>query len=395
MKILYIAPYVSDEYKSLFNQKDIGSLAATIKIELIANILCEMGHEVLILSSVNFHANKYKFRKSFLEYKNINSGEIKVYYPFGLRCRGIGGILNIFFSPLIELRLRKLINPDIIISYNANLFEYSISSMVRSRSDVPLLLEIEDLPLSRRRGLINLKPLLDKWSWKKMLNLADGFTAVNPGILFLLPQEKPNMLLPGILNPLLERTSDCRIAPFKLKQKTLGYFGGLTTGKGVEVLIELACQLPEDWNICICGMGNLSKIFEDIAIINKNVKFHGVVPAEDMYRLMASCDALLVPTESSANSIGGVFPFKILEYCISRAHVISPVIQYLDYFNLSFISRWDGTVEDLKLALIEAERNYFAEELERNHIIKELRERYNIGNIKTKFNNLFDLIKYK
>jgi glycosyltransferase involved in cell wall biosynthesis len=392
MKILYIAPYISEEYKNFLNQDGIGSLAATNKIELISKILCEMGHEVLILSSINYHSKNSKFKRSYIENRALDKYKIKVFYPCGIRYRVIGGIINIIFSSLIAKKVRKFFPPEIIISYNSNVFEYAVARSFKLTQSVRIVLEVEDLPLSRRRGLLNIKPLLDKWSWGRLLKLADGFTAVNPGIQLLLPSDKPCMLLPGVVNPVLEQLSCGRVKPFLNKTKILGYFGGLDAQKGVAILLELANQLPAGWVIYVCGSGELSERFNELAEHNCNLLYFGVLPMEKMYEIMTSCDVLFVPTENSANKIGGVFPFKIFEYFVSNAHIISPPIPYLDELNINFISRWDGSIEGLKSALINAKNDFYAEEDLRAKAIKEITAKYSSSNLKLTLKKLLDLV---
>ena len=200
-------------------------------MSLIAEALALHGHEVVILSSVMLSNSKVAWRAPFHEQLHFATGVVKVVYPSALMLRPFGGLLNCIRASNIVRQVLKEFIPDAVLVYNTYLFESLAAREVVRLAKAPIVLEIEDLPLARRRGWFNVKPWLDQQSWGSMLELSVGFTAVNGFILEQLPNDKPKFLLPGVIDRRLEIQSRNRTEPFSHSQRIVGYFGGLSNRK--------------------------------------------------------------------------------------------------------------------------------------------------------------------
>lgn len=115
----------------------------------------------------------------------------------------------------------------------------------------------------------------------------------------------------------------------------VGYFGGLYKGRGIDLILDLACVL-DDFHFHFFGgsESEISKFKCDLI----NVTFHGHVKHSDVAYYRAQCDILLAPYSSNGVAVAGgggdsseyMNPIKIIEYMASgKAIVVSdlPVLK--------------------------------------------------------------------
>lgn len=360
MNILYIAPYTSSSFRAIYGDINAPSLGGMRKIELIVMSLTQAGHSVVVLSSAMLSISRLSLRSETCEVIDLEcGGSFKVIYPPALMLRPFGGLVNCLLAASFVRKNVAQYSPDAAIVYNTYLFESLATQELLRSKQIPICLEIEDLPLARRRGLLNLKPLLDQFCWNGMLEKASSFLAVNKYILDKLPYGKQKTLLPGIIHPKLVEQSSLRSRPFTNQQNIFGYFGALTPEKGVGVLLDLVPQLPTNWKLVVTGTGPLSADFEQLSQKYPD-RFHflGSVSVSRLYEAMCLCDCVVIPQEQITGSGMGVFPFKVFEYLISGAHIISTPLAPQGDMDLTFITGWDGKCNSLIAALMNAETDF-------------------------------------
>jgi glycosyltransferase involved in cell wall biosynthesis len=268
--------------------------------------------------------------------------------------------------------------PDAIIAYNSHVYEsLAIKSLSTIVGNIPLLLELEDMPLARKREWASLKPRLDQLCWNGLVKRASGFTAVNEAILNMLP-DKPKVLLPGVIDSDLVRCASTRRSAFSRPVKTLGYFGSLSPDKGVQVLLDIMPQLTKSWRLLVTGSGPLtSKFIAAAAESPDRLTFLGSVPNPELYPAMCSCDCTLIPRERVSDGGNSVFPFKALEYLVAGTHVIaSGIAKFKETMDWSFVDLWDGEPESLLGVLDRSEQKYRDRSEQREKAVRQVIERY-------------------
>jgi glycosyltransferase involved in cell wall biosynthesis len=394
MNILYIAGYTSPSFLSINRDDNTPNLGGMRKVELICSILANAGHNVIVLSSAMLSNSRIAIRHFQRECKELDNGKnVRIDYPAAFMLRPFGGLINCIRARSIAKTLLKDFVPDLAIIYNTYLFE-SLASMELVNRTIPIILEIEDLPLARSRGVLNIKPRLDQMCWDLMLQKASAFTAVNQPIYDLLPSGKPKLLLPGIIDQDLVECSKQRRNPYSKEIKTLGYFGALTHGKGVSLLLELVPLLSSSWQLIVTGSGPLSASFERLSNeYPDRMRFLGSVDKRTMYEAMCGCDCLVIPPENIANQGEGVFPFKTFEYAVSGAHVISVKLPLHDLTNKTlFFQRWDGSLNALLHLINQSQSDYEKERETRNELSKHIMDNFSTYSIAGKLNNIFDTV---
>jgi len=98
--------------------------------------------------------------------------------------------------------------------------------------------------------------------------------------------------------------------------KLLVYHGTVTEGSGIETVIRALRLLPASYVFTLLGRVWRQERYEALARdegVAARVRFVPLVPEEEMFRLIASADAAVVPTEP--NSVGNEFgiPNKLFE----------------------------------------------------------------------------------
>lgn len=393
MNVLYIGPFTTSSFRARHGEMNPHSLGGIRKVSLIIQALAQQGHQVVVLSSAILSNSRLAWRTPVREQLESANGSVTVIYPSALMLRPLGSLLNSFRAASLIRQLLAEFVPDAAITYNSNLFEsLSAKELVRLRG-TPIILQIEDLPLARQREWMNIKARLDQQCWDRMLNLASAFTAVNSFILDMLPGDKPKYLLPGIIDQQLLECSQVRPVPFSGSQRTLGYFGGLTPGKGLEVLLDLVPQLPSPWRLVMTGSGPLASNFE---LLSKQypdrLTFLGLVSDLQLYEAMCACDCTVIPREQIMNGGQGVFPFKAFEYLVSGSHVIAYPLAPLADHDLSFIHRWDGSVNSLLAALSRGDIEFRREQSNREKAVAMILSRYSHTGIVELFAKLLSRI---
>lgn len=388
MNILYIAGFTTPAFRAHYGDLNPPAMGGLRKASLIMEALARQGHRVVVLSSAMLSNSRPAWRAGVREQIRNN---VTIIYPSAFMLRPFGGALNCLRAAGLIRQLLREFDPDAVIVYNTYLFESMASrELARLKKQIPIVLEVEDLPLARRREWCNLKPWIDQCCWKGMLQLASAFTAVNGHILSLLPDNKPKYLLPGIIDDRLLKNSRSRLMPFSGTSRTIGYFGALTENNGAAILLDLVPRLPDAWRLVVTGSGPLAPDFERLGCkFPARLSFLGRVGEARLYQAMCACDCTVIPMEQISDEGQGVFPFKTLEFIAAGTHVIASPLATLGDLNLSFIQRWDGKSVDRLLAeLACAESKFIQEQAIRQDTIAAILDRYSLSGVANLFSGL-------
>ena len=380
---MLVAPYSPGEIPE--------HLGAAKKIELVASLLRKLHFEVHLVDSS--HA-QLGFLPPILGLKQqLEDQDITLWRPFSLPSRKIGKLLNVYLSGYLFKRIAAF-NPALVWLYNSYSFEAQLGLYLRQRTACKLVLELEDLPRARNRGL-NPKPVLDQMYFNKLLRQADLITFVNAALRdrFASQMRGQALLFPSILKK--ELTVTPARSRFSGSIHYLGYFGGLESDKGVGILLDLLPRLPEPWHLIVTGAGSLEAEFRAAQIkFPSKLSFHGRVSHGRVAELMYECDAVVNPHVSIAHMQDGVFPFKVCESIATGALLISTALPPID-INLSrSVCFFDGSVDGLLAALHGARRIYDSQREDVLRARDEICQRYSeeavLHDLSEAVANLFD-----
>lgn len=326
-------------------------LSAAKKIEMVAGLLSKIGVSVVLVNTAH---NCRRFAATHTSRRRMGDIQVAEITPFTCPIRPIGKLFNIVSAGKLA---RRLCARDALVwIYNGYAYESVFALSCKSRRK--LVVEIEDLPFSRSRGWLEAKNRLDSWLLRKVLQVADVITLVNNsmrGDFEHLGASK--IVLPSIISRQL--TARSGKAPFVEDRYTLGYFGGLSSEKGVDVLLELVPILPESWRMIITGAGPLAQDLELAARdYPDRLLFRREVSEEHLYDLMLQCDALVNPHKPIGEMRNGVFPFKVFEYLVTKRLVFSTALPQSGVEIDRAIVWMGGSVRELR-SLLEMAREIY------------------------------------
>lgn len=342
--ILLVAPY------SPIGSCNDPHLGGAKKIELVLKLLMKLEFPVVFINTA--HNRLTYSRTNINSIQTENSKNIIEITPFTIKNRRLGKFLNIFYTKTLANILAQK-KPVFIWIYNGYAFEAKLASELSSLCNCPVVLEIEDLHDARSRGL-NLKPLIDSYYYNNILNIAKLVTCVNNFIFkkIQLPIQR-KMLLPSIIDHRLINGFSIKI-PFSQSPFRVGYFGGLSSEKGADIVLKLGACLPHGWNLVVTGTGTLSTDFSRLAKEHSDrVTFIHHASDEQLYHEMLTCDAIINPHKSIASMGNGVFPFKVFEALASGRLLLSTALPNVG-LSLDKVILYFDDIESLINSLIQA-----------------------------------------
>ena len=205
----------------------------------------------------------------------------------------------------------------------------------------PVILEVHDIP-GGRAGPLLLRAFLRGSGSRRLVVISEALRS-ELDQRFRLPSGDGFVLVaPDGVD--LERYKDLPAPPDARKQLglpekfTAGYTGHFYAGRGIDVILPLAAELPDANFLLVGGMpDDIERVGSEILARKlNNVKLVGFVPNEKLPLYQAACDVLLMPYQSRvAASSGGdisrfLSPMKVFEYLACGRVILTsdlPVLQ--------------------------------------------------------------------
>jgi glycosyltransferase involved in cell wall biosynthesis len=117
--------------------------------------------------------------------------------------------------------------------------------------------------------------------------------------------------------------------PGRKNRLQVGYVGHLYDGRGVELLLELAGEMPH-LDFHLVGGTDEDLVYWQSRGRRTNIFFHGYVAPEKVYSYQNSCDVLLAPYQDRVARAGGkgdtsryMSPLKVFEYMASKKPIVA------------------------------------------------------------------------
>jgi hypothetical protein len=297
------------------------SLAARVKIGLLAELLQESSHSVEILSQGEVVERQFKFYPRIHEPPNCQT-KIPVYYSSALPIRFLNGVSS-SQSLLRVFKERHRWKPfDIVIIYNLKPPQVTCARYAIRKLNLPVILEYEDDAFQGVWGNSGTK-LTSKYYTRTALRLlgeVSGCMGVSPYLLSQTRGQIPKLLLRGIVSHAIVALQECTSSE---REKWVVFSGTHEGSQGLEQLIRAWRLLRmSDWQLHIAGEGPITPTLRNLAAGDRSVIFHGFLNREQNANLL--CKGLIgMNPQDPPKAPGTVFAFKIIEYLASRLHVIT------------------------------------------------------------------------
>ncbi|WP_435234246.1 glycosyltransferase [Psychromonas sp. PT13] len=347
--IIIVAPY------SPVSLTSTPHLGAARKIEMVIETLSELDSDIMLVNSAHNNLDAVAQIEEII----ISGVTVKHYTLTCYSSQKLGKLFNLKDASAAVNKCLEFGNPKLLWLYNSYAFENNFSRILNKKVDVPVIFEFEDWHFSRSRGL-NPKPYIDHLLWKlnlKNINFAFG---VNDKLVNKMKKfGVSSQLLPGIVPVNLIESCD-KSCCFNNKLIKVGYFGGLSVEKGVDKIIEIVEQLPENFKLVISGAGHLETNLQELMEqFSDKLEFHGRVSESQLYTLIASVDVILNPHSPITDMSEGVFPFKVIEGIASGRLLIStPVPSAKVAGLLDGVLFYDGTSNQLLDSIVSSKDFY-------------------------------------
>lgn len=200
----------------------------------------------------------------------------------------------------------------------------AIAKVRKQYPDLKAAVIITDLPNdlglpSGRKGIL-------KWLEARMGNQStelcremDGFILLTQPMADALQIEhKPYCVIEGLIQP----GSDNPVREEAQSEKPVVlYTGTLERGLGIAEMLAAFEQMPQ-YELWICGHGNMASEVEAAAAKCSNIHYYGFVPQKEALALQARADVLINPRQPSGVFTKYSFPSKTLEYMRSGKPVL-------------------------------------------------------------------------
>jgi len=236
--------------------------------------------------------------------------------------RPLGKLLQSMLAPVAAFKLQRRLRVPLIWVYNPYLFEALYVWGARlADSGTKIVLELEDMPLARRRlGLGRVKTWLDTLSLAYLKRQINGATVVQHAM------RSAFSLAPDMIwhLPVLLTDQSAEAVQVGEGSVRVGYFGGLTLDKGADFLIQVIRKSPSHCHWTVCGSGdyavNLRRLQDDMP---DRLRFLGAVAESIFVREYAGIQVLVNLHAPLADFGAGIFPFKLLEGVAAGKLVLS------------------------------------------------------------------------
>ena len=327
MRIAYVANYqgpsLVDARPCLHNF----SLAARVKIQLIAELLQRSSHEVEIISQgalepqVAGTKSRSRFYPSFSERERFHP-DIPIDYASALAVRFLIG----FWESAAAQRLLRARHGrsafDVVVIYNLQRAQIGCARLATRRLGVPVILQYEDDSFVdvHGRATTGLMSEYHLAARRRALKCVAGGMAVSPYLLSQMPSDIPKLLLRGVVsNEILRSSREANVS----RQNWVVFSGTHEGTQGLEQLITAWRLLTlAHWELHIAGQGPLTPALEKMAAGDRSVVFHGLLNRQENARLLCAARIGMNPQDVTKTP-GNVFAFKIVEYLASGVHVIT------------------------------------------------------------------------
>jgi glycosyltransferase involved in cell wall biosynthesis len=177
-------------------------------------------------------------------------------------------------------------------------------------------------------GLDGIEKKIIRWLEKWLITYSDKVITVSDAIaseyVRLYNIKKPALVLNTPIYKIIEKKDNFRRTFDILSEQTIFlYQGGLSHGRGIEILLETFKIIDDDNSVIVfMGYGPLEGLIKESSKEYENIYFHPAVPPDELLDFTSSADFGISTIEDSCLSYRYCLPNKMFEYLMAEIPVI-------------------------------------------------------------------------
>jgi glycosyltransferase involved in cell wall biosynthesis len=355
-KIVMVGFYVGDEYFDNYSKGDAFPQVAAYKLE--GRFLEALRFDGAVVDTVaSIAVSTYPRNK-------------RMYFP-GSYDESLGGkrrvtpLLNLplfkMFSRLLGtlfslLRLRKF-GMDVVCVYAAHTPNLVAAYILRKFHGIPFFVYIPDLPVYMDMGMgrsffMRFLKKLDSWVINSLISQSAGVFVASEHMVAdsIKWSKKPFVVLEGIANAAIAVPEE--VEPH-IQKNIIFYAGGLSKAYGIVELVEGFIKSGVDYELWLCGRGELESYLSEVSGRHSSVKYLGFLSAREVEKIQASAACLILSRNPQELYTRYSFPSKLLEYMVSGIPVLTTRLggipdEYFEFLNVIEDSSPEGICIALK-----------------------------------------------
>ncbi|MFJ4373766.1 glycosyltransferase [Pseudomonas japonica] len=233
---------------------------------------------------------------------------------------------------------RKVDGICVYAAHSPNLLAAYLCSKIYK---LPYYVYIPDLPgfmdVAMRRGVLrSILKKIDAALLNYLVSEAAGLLVISRPMVEDMPawRSRPYLVLEGIAD-----SSPAPKVESGARKKTIFYAGGVNRAYGIEELVEGFLSSGIDYELVICGRGDLEDYLVSTSARHASVKYLGFLPPAEVAEHQAQAAALVLSRNPAEAFTRYSFPSKLIEYMSAGIPVLTTRLEgipaeYFEYLNV-------------------------------------------------------------
>ena len=274
------------------------------------------------------------------------------------------GVPGLSLIRLYYLYMRRLLEDkikfNVVVCNDLNTLPIGVFyKKINRRENVKIIYDAHEYE-TEVNGLVGVKKEFVRLLERFLIKHADEVITVSDSIANeyrrLYSIKKPHLVLNcPLYSDVIKQNHFREVLDICSDQKIFLYQGGLSAGRGVELLIEAFSQLDNEQAVLVCmGYGPLEKMVKAKAMQSEKIFFHPAVSPEILLNYTSSADYGVLFYEDTCLNHRYCSPNKIFEYLMAGLPVLTSNLfemkRLLEAGDLGIVAQ-ENTVEGFKKAV--------------------------------------------
>ena len=248
----------------------------------------------------------------------------------------ISVVKAIFKNVINIINWNKGKDSKVVFIYSVNLLHAIPVLLLRKWLKYKVVTLCPEVSIYRKNEKKQMVSLISRKIEHKLDNSFDGYIVLTKYMNEIVNiRNKPYMVMEGIADISADEYEG-------QKAKAILYAGGLNKDNGIEILLQAFVELKNtEWELWICGEGELREWVKQVSMANSNIKYYGIIPNEKVLELEKRATLLINPRLTTNTFTRYSFPSKTMEYMASGSATIITRLEGIPEEYFEFVYVWE------------------------------------------------------